>query len=355
LAEIRFENVGKRFGDVEVVRALDLTVRDGEFFTFVGPSGCGKSTILNMIAGLEGLSGGNIFFDGSPVNHLSPAERDVAMVFQSYALYPHMSVRDNLAFPLVMKKAGKAVVEREVERVSALLGIGELLDRKPAQLSGGQKQRVALGRAIIRRPRAFLMDEPLSNLDARLRVEMRVELKRLHRELGITTIYVTHDQSEALALSGRIAVLNRGSVEQCGDPNEIFFRPANLFVAGFIGAPPMNFIPARVLRAAPLEIECQGVAFSPVTEKAPEGVSLIVGVRPETLAVARESTDGSVAVTVSMVEPAGLVNWVEVEWNGLMLKGVADAGTDMKPGEKIFASFPAHRALIFDPETGGLY
>ena len=352
MAEIRLEKISKRFGDTEVVPGLDLTIREGEFFTLVGPSGCGKTTILNMIAGLEGLSGGRILFDGNPVDHLSPSDRDVAMVFQSYALYPHMSVRENLAFPLRMKKVDKAETAREVDRVSSLMGIKELLERRPGELSGGQRQRVALGRAIIRRPRAFLMDEPLSNLDARLRVEMRSELKRLHRELGITIVYVTHDQAEALALSQRVAVLNRGSLEQCGEAAEIFFRPANMFVAGFIGAPPMNFIPAKVIGSFPLKVQCMGVDISLETENAPERGEVTVGIRPEELTVTGKGGQGSAEVTVSMVEPAGHVNWVEVELDGLKLKGTAPAETAMFPGEKAFVSFFVKRMLVFDPETG---
>jgi len=210
LVEIRFEGVEKRFGSVTVIKKLDLTIRSREFFTFLGPSGCGKSTILNMIAGLEDVTGGTIYFDGTPVNGLSPAERDVAMVFQSYALYPHMTVYENMAFPLRVKKERKEKIDEEVKRIASLLDLGSLLQRKPKELSGGQKQRVALGRAIVRKPKVFLMDEPLSNLDAKLRLDMRTELKKLHQELGITTVYVTHDQEEAMVLSDRMAILYMG-------------------------------------------------------------------------------------------------------------------------------------------------
>src|SRR4030067_2907641 len=216
MAKIRFENVKKGFNDVVVVKDLSLTINAGEFFTFVGPSGCGKSTLLNMIAGLEPVAEGKIYFDDVLVNDLSPKERDVAMVFQSYALYPHMTVYENMAFPLQMKKAEKDIIDNEVRKAAALLGLEELLKRRPKELSGGQRQRVALGRAIIRRPKVFLMDDPLSNLDARLRIEMRAELKRLHQELKITTVYVTHDQAEAMSLSERVAVLHQGEIQQCG-------------------------------------------------------------------------------------------------------------------------------------------
>jgi multiple sugar transport system ATP-binding protein len=352
MADIRFDNLSKSYGEVSVIPSMELTIRDGEFFTFVGPSGCGKSTILNMIAGLEERSGGRILFDGEPIDHLSPGERDVAVVFQSYALYPHMSVRENLAFPLRMKKRGKREIAAEVERVAALLGIAELLGRKPAQLSGGQRQRVALGRAIIRRPRAFLMDEPLSNLDAQLRVEMRGELKRLHRELGITTIYVTHDQSEALGLSERIAVLNRGFVEQCGEPAEIYARPANLFVARFIGSPPINIVPAKILRPIPLEVECNGVILSPEAESSPKGESVLLGVRPEDLDVSGEPSSGAFEVVVSVVEPAGHRNWVEADWKGVRIRGAASPSAGLKAGQMGFASLNSKGVLVFDPESG---
>src|SRR5512144_698453 len=282
---IRFENITKTFGSISVIKDLSLTIHDGEFFTFVGPSGCGKSTILNMIAGLEDVTGGSLLFDDRVVNGLSPKDRDVAMVFQSYALYPHMSVYENIAFPLRMKKEMKEVIDKEVRRVASILGIAGFLLRKPRELSGGQRPRVALARAIVRRPKVFLMDEPLSSLDARLRMETRAELKKLHRELEITTIYVTHDQAEALGLSDRIAVLKDGVVQQVGTPQEVYANPENMFVGGFIGSPPMNFIPCRVLKKAPLEIDCFGLLIRPHTEHAPAGGELLAGVRPDDVSV----------------------------------------------------------------------
>jgi multiple sugar transport system ATP-binding protein len=274
------------------------------------------------------------------------------MVFQSYALYPHLNVHDNLAFPLKMKKMGREEIGREVERVAGLLGIGDLLGRKPRQLSGGQRQRVALGRAIIRRPRVFLMDEPLSNLDARLRVEMRGELKRLHRELKITTIYVTHDQEEALGLSERIAVLHGGNVEQCGTPREVFFRPANLFVAGFIGSPPLNVLPGKVRSVQPLEIDCNGHVIRLPTERKPETAAVFVGIRPDELTVSDVPSTGSIEVIVSVVESAGPVDWVEVDWKGVRLKGRAGADLVLEPGCRAFAAFSPDKALIFDAADG---
>ncbi|HSB34000.1 MAG TPA: ABC transporter ATP-binding protein [Nitrospirota bacterium] len=352
MAEIRFKNVSKRFGDVEVVNGLDLMIHDGEFFTFVGPSGCGKSTILNMIAGLEDVTGGSLLFDDRVVNSLSPKDRDVAMVFQSYALYPHMSVYENIAFPLRMKKEKNGVIDKEVRRVASLLGIAGFLLRKPRELSGGQRQRVALARAIVRRPKVFLMDEPLSNLDARLRMETRAELKKLHRELEITTIYVTHDQAEALGLSDRIAVLKDGVVQQVGTPQEVYAKPENMFVGGFIGSPPMNFIPCRVLKKAPLEIDCFGFAIEPnVAPPSGEG-SLILGVRPEDVHVTSERPAEGLEVTVSVTEPAGSFAWIDVVQDGVRLKGLSRQIRDLVPGGKAYASFPRQAAMVFDAATG---
>jgi len=352
MAEIRFENVKKRFKDIVVIEELNLTIKDGEFFTFVGPSGCGKSTILNMIAGLEPLTEGKIYFDGVVMNDVQPKDRDVAMVFQSYALYPHMTVYENIAFPLRMKKIKADVIDKEVRRVASVIGIEELLHRKPASLSGGQRQRVALGRAIIRKPRVFLMDEPLSNLDARLRIEMRAELKKLHRELKITTVYVTHDQAEAMSLSDRIAVLYGGKIQQCGTPYEVYLRPANIFVAGFIGSPPMNFIPAYVRSYEPIEIDCNGLILSPSLEKVPQRDKVIIGIRPEDIKVSFEKSERCIEVSVLLSEPAGSFNWVDVIWNDTKIKGTAALREEINPGDKAFMEFPEDKIVIFDEETG---
>ncbi|HWI40780.1 MAG TPA: ABC transporter ATP-binding protein, partial [Verrucomicrobiae bacterium] len=316
MAEIRFENVLKRYRDNIVIPGMSLTIRDGEFFTFVGPSGCGKSTMLNMIAGLEPVSEGKLWFDDLLVNDLSPRDRDIAMVFQSYALYPHMSVYENIAFPLRMQKIAKSTVDEEVRRVAGLLGLQELLKRKPKELSGGQRQRVALGRAIVRRPKVFLMDEPLSNLDARLRIDMREELKSLHQQLGITTIYVTHEQAEAMSLSDRIAVMNRGVIQQCAPPSEIYLKPANVFVAGFMGSMPINLIPAKVTSRSPFTVECGGVLLQPQVRGAPQGDSVTVGMRPEDLNVFPTRTPGSTAIRISLIEPAGSFFWIDFHWHG---------------------------------------
>jgi multiple sugar transport system ATP-binding protein len=352
MTEIRFEKVSKRFGDVTVLQDLDLTIRSGEFFTFVGPSGCGKSTVLNMIAGLEDASGGAILFDGAPVAERSPKDRDVAMVFQSYALYPHMTVRENIAFPLRMRKEQNRVIESEVRRVADLLGLGDLLARRPRELSGGQRQRVALGRAIVRRPKVFLMDEPLSNLDARLRVEMRAELKRLHRELGATTVYVTHDQAEAMGLSGRMAVLDRGQVRQVGEPREVYRRPADLFVAGFIGSPPMNFLPCRVTGQDQAEIDCLGRRLAPAMDTVPGGPEVIAGLRPEDVRIAAQEGEGGVEAEVLVTEQAGSVLWVEAQWKGRTVRGMARPDERIKAGDRVFLHFAAGDIVVFDASTG---
>ncbi len=349
---IRFENITKTFGSATVVKGLDLTIGEGEFFTFVGPSGCGKTTILNMVAGLEPETAGSIFFDGKLVNRLSPKERDVAMVFQSYALYPHLTAYENIAFPLYLKGERKIDIDREVARVAGLLGLGEFLGKKPKELSGGQRQRVALGRAIIRKPKVFLMDEPLSNLDARLRIEMRSELKRLHRELGITTVYVTHDQAEAMSLSDRIAVLNKGELQQCDAPRAVYQQPANTFVAGFIGSPPMNLFPCSIRKFRPLEIDCNGMVLRPVLKEAPTADRVIIGIRPEDIFIADRRSDGDRAVSVVLAETAGPFNWVVCHWGDLELRGISGANEEPKAGSAAFMRFSPDKVVVFDEKSG---
>ncbi|NOZ24714.1 MAG: ABC transporter ATP-binding protein [Nitrospirae bacterium] len=351
MAEIRLENVGKTFKDVVVISGLDLTVRDGEFFTFLGPSGCGKSTILNLITGLEPVTSGNIYFDDILVNDLSPRDRDVAMVFQSYALYPHMTVYENIAFPLRMKKLDRETIRAEVEKAASVLGLEELLQRKPKELSGGQRQRVALGRAIVRKPKVFLMDEPLSNLDARLRVEMRAELKRLHRELKTTIVYVTHDQAEAMGLSERIAVLYRGEIQQCAPPLEIYTRPANTFVAGFIGSPSMNFFEAVVLSRKPLRADCNGMVLEPRVEKAPEADKVLLGMRPEDIRISAGRKAAAEAY-VEMVELEGAAVWLDLRWRETSLKGKASVDQGIEAGDCINIELPHEKLHVFDIETG---
>ncbi len=287
MAEIVLDRVTKSYSDgATAVKDLSITIADGEFVILVGPSGCGKSTTLNMIAGLEGISSGELLIGGERVNDKAPKDRDIAMVFQSYALYPHMTVRQNIAFPLTLAKMKKAEIAAKVEETAKILDLTEFLDRKPSQLSGGQRQRVAMGRAIVRQPKAFLMDEPLSNLDAKLRVQMRAEIARLQRRFGTTTVYVTHDQTEAMTLGDRVVVMRGGVAQQIGTPDELYERPTNLFVAGFIGSPAMNFFPAT------LGLTGLSLPFGEVTltqqvldmiGQHPKPVNVIVGVRPEHL------------------------------------------------------------------------
>jgi multiple sugar transport system ATP-binding protein len=327
MARIRFEGISKRFASQAVLAPLDLEIADGEFFTFVGPSGCGKSTLLGIVAGLEAASAGELHFDDERVDGLSPGARDVAMVFQSYALYPHLSVRENIAFPLRVRGVAPAEIGRAVDRVAEALGLASLLGRRPRELSGGQRQRVALGRALVRRPRAFLMDEPLSNLDARLRLEMREELKRLHEAHGVTTVYVTHDQEEAMALSQRIAVLNAGRIEQCGTPHEVYADPANLFVAQFLGSPPLNVLPA-------------------------ESAEVLLGVRPADVSVHAMPVPDAVAARVALLEPTGSDLWVTGEWRGQRIKGRAAAGVAPERGAIAHFQARADRVYAFERSTG---
>ncbi len=352
MAEITFKGVRKHFGDVPVVRGLDLVIRDGEFFTFVGPSGCGKSTILNLIAGLEEATEGGIYFDGEPIAPLSPKDRDVAMVFQSYALYPHMTVYENIAFPLRMKKMKRDAVDEEVRRAADMLGLVSLLDRKPGELSGGQRQRVALGRAIVRKPRVFLMDEPLSNLDARLRVEMRAELKKLHLRLGITTVYVTHDQAEALGLSDRLAVLHRGVIRQCAAPSEVYAEPADTFVAGFIGSPPINLLPGTIREGGEPAVLCNGMTLCPPVKLPPPGGRVTVGIRPEDITVSSPMGEGGAEITVTLLEEAGHFTWVDFRWNGADMKGTAARDANLKADGKGRMSFSPESVHLFDADSG---
>src|ERR687895_540342 len=291
MAQVSLRNVVKRFDDTEAVRGIDLDIADKEFVVLVGPSGCGKSTTLRMIAGLEDITGGEIAVDGEVVNDVPPKDRDMAMVFQNYALYPHMTVYENMSFGLRLKRYPKHEIARRVQEAARILDITELLDRKPRQLSGGQRQRVAMGRAIVRNPKVFLFDEPLSNLDAKLSVQMRTEIKKVHQTVKTTTVYVTHDQVEAMTLADRVVVMNRGKIEQIGAPNELYHKPATHFVAGFIGSPAMNFIPCRLVEASGgLSVDVGDGVSLPVPQErlaryrgqvGQQG--LILGLRPEHL------------------------------------------------------------------------
>jgi multiple sugar transport system ATP-binding protein len=333
MARLELDRVTKRFGrDAVALREVSLAVEDGELLAVVGPSGCGKSTLLSIVAGLEAPSAGEVRIDGRTVTALSPRERDVAMVFQSYALYPHMSVRRNLAFPLEVARAGRREIAERVAEVSALLGLDALLERRPGELSGGQRQRVALGRALVRRPKLFLLDEPLSNLDAALRISVRAELKKLHQRLGATFVYVTHDQAEAMTLADRIAVLRDGAVEQVGTPREIYGSPATAFVAGFVGTPPVNLVAPGALGLPP--------------------AAALVALRPEDLAVARAPNAGTLEARVWLVEPMGSETWVTVERGEVRLVARCPADFDAPPGAPVWLSFEAGRLHWFDRESG---
>jgi lactose/L-arabinose transport system ATP-binding protein len=337
VAGVSLKKVVKRFGSYEIIHGASLEVADGEFVVFVGPSGCGKSTLLRMIAGLEEVSGGEVLIGDRVVNDVEPADRGVAMVFQSYALYPHMTVEQNLSFGLRMTGHDKADIARRVKRAAEILQIAELLQRRPRQLSGGQRQRVAIGRAIMREPQLFLFDEPLSNLDAELRVQMRVELARLHRELGVTMIYVTHDQTEAMTLADRIVVLRDGSIEQVGRPLDLYDNPDNQFVAGFVGSPKMNFLPAHVVERDEkgVVVELAGEARTrfrqPLSGPAPApGSRVVLGVRPEHFGDAGKG-DADLPVSVDMVEHLGGTSFVYASTAGkheLVIQRDADKFAD---------------------------
>ncbi|HKO57219.1 MAG TPA: sn-glycerol-3-phosphate ABC transporter ATP-binding protein UgpC [Thermoanaerobaculia bacterium] len=339
MADVTFDHVAKRYGDVSVIDDLNLHIRDHELMVLVGPSGCGKSTALRMIAGLEEISAGKIAIGGRVVNGLAPKERDIAMVFQSYALYPHMTVRDNLGFGLKMRGTPRADIAKRVDNAADILGIKHLLERKPRELSGGQRQRVAVGRAIVRDPAVFLFDEPLSNLDAKLRVQTRAEITRLQQTLGTTSVYVTHDQVEAMTMGHRITVLRDGKIQQVGTPQEVYEQPANVFVAQFIGTPPMNLMPATiadgVLRTA---------AFS-IPARWPDG-KVIVGVRPEHI-----SRGAMFDATVDVVEPIGHESIVYATVAGERLVAIFDPHETPRAGETIGLAIDAQKAHVFDAAT----
>ena len=322
---IEFRNVNKTFGSTSVVDDLSLKIDDGEFIVLLGPSGCGKTTTLRMLAGLESVTSGDIFIDGERVNDVPTQHRDLAMVFQSYALYPHMTIAENIGYPLRVRKLDKAERATRVKRVAAMLEIESLLDRKPRQLSGGERQRVALARAIVREPRAYLMDEPLSNLDARLRVQMRGELKRLQHQLGTTTIYVTHDQAEAMTLASRVAVMKKGRLQQFDTPMNIYNHPANRFVAEFVGSPSMNFI---------------------------EGSALTQGIRPEHIQVLSQPQDGAIAAKVYVTEQMGNETFVflTVGTHRLIARAPADFRADLE--SQVWITISKDKILFFDPVSG---
>lgn len=374
MAEIELKHVYKRFPDGHIgVEDANLKIDDGEFIILVGPSGCGKSTMLNMIAGLEDISEGDLLIDGERMNDVAPKDRDIAMVFQSYALYPHMNVRENIAFPLKLAKLPKKEIEKKVNEAAEILDLTEFLDRKPAHLSGGQRQRVAMGRAIVRRPKVFLMDEPLSNLDAKLRVQMRTEIAQLQERLSTTTVYVTHDQTEAMTLGDRVVVLKKGVIQQIGAPQELYHRPVNVFVAGFIGSPAMNFLPATVLDDGHSVDTALG--HLPLPEKFAPGRKAIVGLRPEAFedaALTGDSCDApTVEVEVSVLEAMGSEQFIHFPLPEIDLKGHAaaeeagladnphamlvarvDAESNVRRGQKITLAINTDKLNVFDSESG---
>jgi multiple sugar transport system ATP-binding protein len=357
MADVKLENLSKNFGDVKAVDNLSLRIMDKEFLTLLGPSGSGKTTAMRLIAGLETPSAGSIYIGDRLVNDLPPKDRDVAMVFQSYALYPHMSVYDNLAFPLKMRKYSKTDIEEKVKHTAELLRINELLRRKPKQLSGGEQQRVALGRALVREPKVFLMDEPLSNLDAKLRLYMRAELKTLQKRLGITTIYVTHDQVEAMTMADRIALMDRGVLLQTGSPDDIYEHPANMFVGGFIGSPPMNFMNCSLSHKEDrvfVDTTFCHVDITDLSEKLKEniGSDLIAGIRPEAISVYTEKTrpDGFKG-EVYVVEPLGSELILDIKADETILRARCSPALKISPGAPVWLCFDTSRLRIFDKGT----
>ncbi|TDO97560.1 ABC transporter ATP-binding protein [Marinomonas balearica] len=363
MANLVIENVKKRYGQNEILKGINISIETGEFLILVGPSGCGKSTLMNSIAGLEEVSDGRIMIDGQDVTFASPKDRDIAMVFQSYALYPNMTVAENISFGLEMRKVPKEEREKEVSRVADMLQIGHLLKRKPAQLSGGQRQRVAMGRALARRPKMYLFDEPLSNLDAKLRVEMRTEIKKLHQKLGTTIVYVTHDQIEAMTLADRIAVMKDGEVQQLGTPQEIYDDPANLFVAGFMGSPAMNFIPAQVVEqngVCALSLKTQSNVVLPFPK--PDALSghlgqtVLLGLRPEMITEPQPHKEGlefvvKADIEVEVTEPMGADTMIVTRIENAEVNCRSNPAYSAQPGDTIAMMFDTSKAVVFDCET----
>jgi len=364
MAQVDLQRVKKVYpGGFEAVKGVDLNIADGEFLVLVGPSGCGKSTILRMVAGLEDISHGQISISGRVVNDIAPAQRDIAMVFQNYALYPHMSVERNMGFALKMRGVPRDEIKRRVDQAAKILGIAQLLDRKPKQLSGGQRQRVAVGRAIVREPKAFLFDEPLSNLDAKLRVSTRGELKALHQRLKTTTIYVTHDQEEAMTLGDRIVVMAEGLVQQVGAPLEVYRRPVNRFVAGFIGSPPMNFVNGTILSssdglafaergASPMRVPLTGAIGNALASRA--GQDVVLGFRPQAMRDHSGSGAAPVEVTVSVVEPLGdALDVIAATASGTELKARLSPNAPVKAGARATLGLALEALHVFEPGEYG--
>jgi multiple sugar transport system ATP-binding protein len=347
MASVQIADVRKAYGSTQVIHGVDIDIDDGEFVILVGPSGCGKSTLLRMIAGLENISGGEIRIGPKVVNDVPPKERDIAMVFQNYALYPHMTVADNMAFSMKLRKAPKAEIEQRVGKAAGILGLDKLLDRYPRQLSGGQRQRVAMGRAIVRDPQVFLFDEPLSNLDAKLRVQMRTEIKELHQRLKTTTVYVTHDQIEAMTMADKIVVMHDGIIEQMGAPLDLYDKPANLFVAAFIGSPSMNLLKGRIIDVG---FETEGGVVWPIGQRptGADGRPAVFGIRPEHIHLDPNGLEAEVVV----IEPMGSETQVVVRCGGQNLTCVFRERITARPGETIRITPDIKVTHLFDAETG---
>ena len=360
MTTVSLKKLVKAYGDIEIVHAIDLEIQDSEFIVLVGPSGCGKSTVLRMIAGLEEVSGGEIVIGDRVVNDIPPKDRKVAMVFQNYALYPHMTVYNNMSFGLKLQKTPKAEIDERVTKAAKILNIEQYLERKPAELSGGQRQRVAMGRAIVRNPDIFLFDEPLSNLDAKLRTQMRVEIKGLHQRVGNNIIYVTHDQVEAMTLGDRIVVMKDGYIEQVGKPIDLFQKPANTFVAGFIGSPPMNLVDGSIVKKGSEScVSFPGGLNVPIPERAnaqiKEGQKVVMGLRTEDIAPAEEDSDipktWNFDASIDVIEPLGSETHMHLDVNGVKLTGRCEGHTIVKPSEKIKLAFNLNHLHLFDAAT----
>jgi len=349
LAEVTIRALRKTYGGLQVIHGLDLDIPDGAFVVLVGPSGCGKSTLLRMIAGLEEVTEGDVLIGDKRVNNLPPSERDIAMVFQNYALYPHMTVFDNMGFSLKLKKMTKDVIDRKVRDAADILNLSKFLERSPRQLSGGQRQRVAMGRALVRDAHVFLFDEPLSNLDAKLRVVMRAEIKALHQRLQTTSVYVTHDQIEAMTMADRIVVMNAGNIEQIGTPLELYDTPANLFVADFIGSPSMNFVRGTLERDALLMTDGSRLPL-PSIMSGKVGQKAVFGIRPEHLSLSTD--DSGVAAQVHLVEPTGANIQVYAKVAGEPLCAIFTERHDFKMGQTLHLTWPADKVHLFDETTG---
>src|SRR5882672_5445604 len=363
MADVTLRKVVKRYDDVEAVRGIDLDIADHEFVVLVGPSACGKSTTLRMIAGLEDITGGDIMIGGDVVNDVPPKDRDIAMVFQNYALYPHMTVAENMSFGLRLKRFPKAEIKERVDEAARILDITELLDRKPKALSGGQRQRVAMGRAIVRHPKVFLFDEPLSNLDAKLRVQMRIEIKKVHQKVRTTTVYVTHDQVEAMTLADRVVVMNHGRIEQIGTPNELYHKPATKFVASFIGSPAMNFIPCRLEEAAgKLSVRLTDrIAFPLPPARAvryhsvPRNEKLLFGIRPEHITEARPHSEPGIEnfdTVLDVTEPMGMETLIYFTLEGAQICGRVNPNAGAQDGGPIRLAVDLNNMHLLNDATG---